>query len=177
MEWSSGRTQSQLTCVTGAGQYKLNYLVYLQGCYVPAQALCASMAGNANRHASISKHGTAASSSSGALVLQSQILIQKARAQLWDCLYGQKCHGRNYFSISVSLLQSSCMHLNPWSLLCLITLVATFLNRYCSQSLGPKVLTADIMILDKEECLQQWTCSCSLCCEIRALDTQQLAYP
>ena len=51
------------------------------------------------------------------------------------------------------------------------SLVTPMSHNLSSNLLGPKVLTADIMILDKEECLQQWTCSCSLCCEIRALDT------
>ena len=39
MEWNSEHTQLQLTRVTGAAQSRLNYLVYLQGCYLTAEAL------------------------------------------------------------------------------------------------------------------------------------------
>ena len=39
MEWDSEHTQLQLTRVTGAAQSRLNYLVYLKGCYLTAEAL------------------------------------------------------------------------------------------------------------------------------------------
>ena len=41
MEWNSKYTQLQLTHVhvTGTAQRKLNYLVYLWGCYLIAEAL------------------------------------------------------------------------------------------------------------------------------------------
>ena len=38
-EWNSEHTRLQLTRVTGTAQSKLNYLVYLQGCYLTAEAL------------------------------------------------------------------------------------------------------------------------------------------
>ena len=39
MEWNSECTQLQVTCVTVAAQSRLNYLVYLQACYLTAEAL------------------------------------------------------------------------------------------------------------------------------------------
>ena len=39
MEWNSERTQLQVTRVTGTAQSRLNYLVYLQACYLTAEAL------------------------------------------------------------------------------------------------------------------------------------------
>ena len=39
MECNSEHTQLQLTRVTGAAQSRLNYLVYLYGCYLTAGAL------------------------------------------------------------------------------------------------------------------------------------------
>ena len=39
MEWNSEHIKLQLTRVTGATQSRLNYLVYLQGCYLTAEAL------------------------------------------------------------------------------------------------------------------------------------------
>ena len=39
MEWNSEHAQLQLTRVTGAAQSRLNYLVYLQGCYLTAEGL------------------------------------------------------------------------------------------------------------------------------------------
>ena len=39
MEWNSERTQLQVTRVTGAAKSRLNYLVYLQACYLTAEAL------------------------------------------------------------------------------------------------------------------------------------------
>ena len=39
MEWNSEDTQLQVTCVTGAGKSRLNYLVYLQVFCLTAEAL------------------------------------------------------------------------------------------------------------------------------------------
>ena len=63
---------------------------------------------------------------------------------------------------SVSSLQSLSVHLDPRSLVGLITLVAAFLNSskrgsyawYCSWSLGTPSSDCDIMIPNKEECWQ-----------------------
>ena len=43
-EWNSEHTQLHVTRVTGAAQSRLNYLVYLQACYLTAEPLCASTA-------------------------------------------------------------------------------------------------------------------------------------
>ena len=53
MEWNSEHTQLQLTRVTGAAQSRLNYLVYLQDCYLTAEALMSNY-GIVHCHASIS---------------------------------------------------------------------------------------------------------------------------
>ena len=39
MEWNSEHTQLQVTHVTDTAQSRLNYLVYLQACYLTAEAL------------------------------------------------------------------------------------------------------------------------------------------
>ena len=39
MKWNSERTQLQVSHVTGAAQSRLNYLVYLQACYLNTEAL------------------------------------------------------------------------------------------------------------------------------------------
>ena len=39
MEWNSECTQLRVTCVTGTAQSRLNYLMYLQACYLTAEAL------------------------------------------------------------------------------------------------------------------------------------------
>ena len=39
MDWNSECTQLQVTRVTGAAQSRPNYLVYLQACYLTAEAL------------------------------------------------------------------------------------------------------------------------------------------
>ena len=47
MEWKMKlieHTQLQLTCVTGAAQSRLNYLVYLSGCYLTVEGLWATTA-------------------------------------------------------------------------------------------------------------------------------------
>ena len=66
MEWNNKHTQLHLTCATGPAQSRSNYL---EGVISPQKLM--SKCGNANRHASISKHGTAASASSGTLLLLS----------------------------------------------------------------------------------------------------------
>ena len=64
MEWNSECAQLQLTSVTGAAQSRLNYLV----AFISLKQLYEKF-GVAHRHASISRHGTIAGSSSDALLL------------------------------------------------------------------------------------------------------------
>ena len=69
--------------------------------------------------------------------------------------------------------------LNPRSL-SHTTLVTTFLDGskcgphawYCSYSSETPSFDHDIMAVGKKECWQHWTCSYSLCGEVRPLDTQ-----
>ena len=63
MEWNNERTKLQFTCVTGTVQSRSNYLV------LSHRRSFMSKFGTARHHASISKHCTVASSSSGALLL------------------------------------------------------------------------------------------------------------
>ena len=63
MEWNSEPTELQLTRVTGTAQSRLNYL---QGLLAISPQEVYEIA---HHHASISKHGTVASSSSGGFLL------------------------------------------------------------------------------------------------------------
>ena len=77
---------------------------------------------------------------------------------------------------SVSSLQSLSVHLDSRSLLGLTTWVAAFVNSskrgsyawYCSWSPGTTGSDLYIMISDKEECSQHWTCSYSLCKQLNS---------
>ena len=96
----------------------------------------------------ISKHLSALGGLEGGLGLRLQVPIQLPQ---WCMLVSY------YPGSSPSFLNSSKCGPHAW---------------YCS---GPQVREApfslrDIMILDKEECWQHWTCSYSLCVEIRALN-------
>ena len=92
---------------------------------------------------------------------------------LWTKIWWQK--------LVLNLLWSSSVH----SILglSLTTLATTFLDGskcgphawYCSYSSGTPSFDHDIMAIGKKERWQHWTCSYSLCGEVRALDTQYLA--
>ena len=68
MEWNREHTQLQLTCVTGAAQSRLNYVVYFLGLLSHHRSFISNY-NTAHRHASISYHGSVAGSSSDALLM------------------------------------------------------------------------------------------------------------
>ena len=153
MEWNSDCMQLQLTCVTGAAWCKLNYLQCIFRT-TPHRTSCMSKQDNVNHHASLSKHGTACCQliikCFNIVVLHSQTLVQKARVWLckttvmelssWTKMRWQK--------LVLDLSWSLSVYLDPRSLLCLTTLVATFLT--ASSKHGPFGMVLQLVSRDKQ---------------------------
>ena len=132
MEWNSERTQLQVTHVTVAAQSRLNYPVYLQACYLTAEALWASralpsvmllyasMVPLLAHHqmlcdCSLAKPGPRTENRETRVWLHETLL----RRLTWLCVLMAEISARS----SVSSLHSLSVQLDPRSLLGLTTLV------------------------------------------------------